>query len=270
MPFGSLTDDEQFIQRRIKQLPGGFLDRDTMTFQFSSHSWIIRVDDRTVLVDPCSGNGRRRDMPFFNNLGQPYLERMSAVGVTAESVDIVFCTHLHSDHCGWNVMDVDGAWTPTFPNAEYVFVDTEFRRWDPAAGQPHANDFNESVFDECVRPIVEAGQASIVSAPHSMSPSLSIEAAAGHTRGHTLLRLESEGELAYFTGDALHHPAQISRPELHLQGCDDLSAAIATRRVLLSRVHAEGALIFPAHFAAPHYGAIGCDDGELVFLPGGA
>ena len=222
-----------------------------------------------MLVDPCNGNGRKRSMPFFDDLDLPYLDRLAAVGVPPDSVDIVFCTHLHNDHCGWNVMDVGGVWTPTFPNARYLFVDTEFRRWNPTSGKVHPNDFNESVFEECVRPIVEAGQATIVSVPHVVSASLSIEAAGGHTIGHAILRLESEGERAYFTGDALHHPAQVTRPELHLSGCDDLPAAIATRQSLLSRIHAEAAFIFPAHFSVPHYGRIGRADDELVYLPGG-
>jgi hypothetical protein len=41
-------------------------------------------------------------------------------------------------------------WVPTFPRAQYLFAEAEYRRWDPAG--PHANQYNESVFDECVRP----------------------------------------------------------------------------------------------------------------------
>src|SRR5262245_61054494 len=120
VPFTLLTDDQAFIARRITPLPGGFLDPATMTFRFSNHSWIIRVDGLTVLVDPCNGNGRTRAVPYYNDRDFPYLERLAATGETAETVDFVFCTHLHNDHCGWNTHQVDGQWVPTFPNAQYV------------------------------------------------------------------------------------------------------------------------------------------------------
>jgi len=270
VPFTLFTDDENFIARRITPLPPGFLDPATMTFQFSNHSWVIRVDGLHVLVDPCNGNGRRRAVPHFDNLQLPYLERLAATGVTAEAIDVVFCTHLHNDHCGWNTQQVGGKWVPTFSNAQYLFVDTEYRRWDTTNGDPHPNDFNESVFDECVQPVVDAGQARLVTAPHAISQSLSIEFAPGHTTGHSMLRLESNGARAYFTGDVFHHPAQITRCELHLPGCDDLPLAIATRQALVRRIYEEHALLLPAHFSDPHYGSLGVDGDEVVFLPSGA
>jgi glyoxylase-like metal-dependent hydrolase (beta-lactamase superfamily II) len=235
------------------------------TFQFSNHGWLVRVDGLTVLVDPCNGNGRRRQVPFFNDLNLPWLDRLRAAGAAPEEVDIVFCTHLHSDHCGWNTTRVGGRWVPTFPRAEYLFADEEYRRWDPAA--PHANQYNESVFDECVRPVVAAGQARIITPPFVVADSLTVETAPGHTAGHALLRLESRDERAYFTGDAFHHPVQVERPELCLPGCDDPAQAVATRRALVSRLERERAYLFPAHFAAPHYGRVERQEAGFRFMP---
>jgi glyoxylase-like metal-dependent hydrolase (beta-lactamase superfamily II) len=274
VPLLALTDDEAFLARRIAPLPSGFLDPDTRTFQFTCQSWVIRVDGRTTLVDPCNGNGRTGRPPVFNDLDTSYLDRLAALGTPAEAVDVVFCTHLHNDHCGWNTQLVDGRWDPTFPNARYLFVDTEYARWDTDRPDHHANDFNVSVFDECVRPVVEAGQAGIVPAPYEISSSLAIEPAPGHTEGHSMLHLASEGTHAYFVGDVLHHPVQVFRPELHLPGCDDLARAVATRRAVFRRAADEQALVFPAHFPDPHHGRIevgGPGAGEeFVFVPGGA
>ena len=145
---------------------------------------------------------------------------------------------------------------PTFPNATYLFVDDEYRRWDTANPDRHPNTFNPNVFDECVRPVVEVGQAQLISIPYQVSESLTIEAAPGHTVGHSLLRLVSSGAKAYFTGDAFHHPVQMTRPDSHLPGCDNLDAAIKTRKLLIQRILEEGAFIFPAHFPDPHYGRL--------------
>ena len=82
-----------------------------------------------------------------------------------------------------------------------------------------------------------------------------------------MLRLESNGETAFFVGDVVHHPVQIFRPELHLPGCDDLAAAIQTRRTFFERASVSGAAVFPAHFAEPHHGRIGLDhEEEFAFV----
>ncbi len=84
-----------------------------------------------------------------------------------------------------------------------------------------------------------------------------------------MLHLVSHGVTAYFTGDAFHHPVQLTRPELHLPDCDDLSTAVATSRSLVQRLLDEHALVFPAHVPAPHYGGLALDD-EVCFVPGSA
>jgi glyoxylase-like metal-dependent hydrolase (beta-lactamase superfamily II) len=272
IPIAAFSDDAEFIASSIAPLPDGFLDPETMTFQFCFQSWIIRVDGLTILVDPCNGNGRQRgNVPIFDDLDTPYRERLAALGTPAEAIDCVFCTHMHNDHCGWNTHQVDGRWVPTFPNATYVFVDAEYARWDTSSPDVHPNDFNVSVFDESVRPVVEAGQAKIVALPYALSPCVTIEPAVGHTVGHAMLRLKSDGATAYFVGDVVHHPVQVFRPDLHLPGCDDLTAAIATRRTVFRRASENGAILFPAHFAEPHHGRVENDgDEEFAFVAGGA
>ncbi|OHV57192.1 hypothetical protein BCD48_43330 [Pseudofrankia sp. BMG5.36] len=256
--LGLITDDEALITRRVSPLPDGFLDSASMTFRFSNHSWVLSVDDLTILIDPCTGNGRTGRGHYFDGLDIPYLERLAAAGVSADAIDVVFCTHLHHDHCGWNTRQVDGAWVPTFPAATYLFVDQEYRRWDTARPDRYPNEYNPNVFDECVRPVVDAGLVRIVPTPYQVSPSLTLELAPGHTVGHALLRLVSDGVHAYFSGDAFHHPIQLTRPELHLPGCDDLAAAVETRHALV--------LNFAASRRSPRHGTTsllgGLVDGE--------
>ena len=115
---------------------------------------------------------------------------------------------------------------------------------------------------------MEAGQAEIITLPYRVSASLSVEPAPGHTAGHAVLRLESRGERAYFTGDAFHHPVQATQPELCLPGCDDPGQAAETRQALLARLEGEQAYLFPAHFSAPHYGRVQRADAGFTFAPG--
>src|ERR1700716_4160767 len=41
-------------------------------------------------------------------------EGNAEAGVSPESADYVMCTHLHVDHCGWDIRLLDGRWVPMF------------------------------------------------------------------------------------------------------------------------------------------------------------
>ena len=277
IPIAALTQDAAFVERHLAPFPKGFFEPERQTFEFCAQTWIIRTDELTIVVDPCNGNGRvRPGSPLFTGLNTPWLERFVATGVSPGDVDIVFCTHLHCDHCGWNTYQRDGRWVPTFPRARYLFLHQEYLRWKPKVDRssdpshPRYDEYNENVFEESVRPIFEAGLAQLISAPYRISSELLVEAAPGHTLGHAMLQLYSEGVRAYFVGDVLHHPAQILNPELHLPGCDDLEQAIATRRSMFARARSEGAFLFPAHFAEPHHGRVIKSELGFGFAVGGA
>ena len=78
----------------------------------------------------------------------------------------------------------------------------------------------------------------------------------GHTPGHVVLKLLQEGGGALFCGDALHHPIQVYEPDWSTRFCDDPVQARLSRRKVLEHCAAQGALLFPTHFAAPHVAAI--------------
>ena len=83
-------------------------------------SYLIRTERLTILVDACVGNDKHRPVrPAWHQQKWPWMDNLRAQGVEPEDIDIVMCTHLHTDHVGWNTTFVDGSWVPTFPNAEY-------------------------------------------------------------------------------------------------------------------------------------------------------
>src|SRR5204862_4166196 len=110
----------------------------------SVHSWIVRVDGMTVVVDTGAGNAKERPgLSLFANLDTPYLDDLAQVGVTPAQVDLVVNTHLHADHVGWNTRREGDAWIPTFPNAHYLLPEADVCFWDPARGHsPRLADVN--------------------------------------------------------------------------------------------------------------------------------
>ena len=263
-PIAWLGADPATIEANRSWMAPHFLEAgDTWSLNFQS--WILQVDGKVVVVDPCTGNSRPHPMAPFDMLDIPFIERFRATGVGPEDVTHVFCTHMHHDHCGWNTQLRDGRWVPTFPNARYLFVRREYERWNPNAAGYRAVDYNEGVYERSILPVVEAGLADLVMDRHSVSPSLVIEPAHGHTLGHAMLRLVSEGEEGWFTGDACHHPLQLVAPEIQFGDCDDLAQAIETRRRLAERGLERDALIIPAHLPFPHAGRMRRQDAGVAF-----
>lgn len=265
-PMALLTQDQAFIEANRHWLMPHFLRPDGRR-DFVFQSWIVQVDSKVVVIDPCTGNDRPHRYPFFNKLDTPYIERFSATGIRPERVDYVFCTHLHHDHCGWNTQLRDGRYVPTFPNARYLFVRREYERWDTRLPGHKPVDYNIGVFDQSVLPVIQAGLADLVNDRHRISSSLDIEPAYGHTVGHSILHLASQAKEAYFTGDVFHHPLQINEPGLHLPGCDNLEDAIETRRRVIDVCVERNALVIPAHFPAPHAGWVRRHNGVVTFEP---
>ena len=267
-PVAPLNAPPELIAANAAWLKPTFIDPADDSFALVFQTWVLRTHGLTVVIDPCTGNGRERPvLPFFHRLDTPFLERFEATGVRPAQVDVVFCTHLHCDHCGWNTQLKGGRWVPTFPNARYLFVRREAERWDPARADHRAVDYNVGVWEDSVAPIIAAGLAELVADRHVISPQLTIEPAWGHTLGHSALHLVSAGEALWFTGDVFHHPLEVLDTSLHLDGGDDPAAAAATRRRLLGAIADEGAVMLPAHFPAPHGGHVVRDGAGFGFIP---
>src|SRR5215831_15274597 len=94
-------------------------------------SFVLHAAGRTILLDSCVGEDKeRRLIPEFHRRARTgFLDGLARIGVPAELVDVVFCTHLHIDHVGWNTRLHDNRWVPTFPNARYLTGRREFAYW---------------------------------------------------------------------------------------------------------------------------------------------
>ena len=86
----------------------------------SVHSWLIESAGARIVVDTGIGNHKRRTQPVFNDQNSDFLERLERAGFGRKEVTHVLLTHLHGDHVGWNTIQENGRWLPTFPNAAYI------------------------------------------------------------------------------------------------------------------------------------------------------
>jgi glyoxylase-like metal-dependent hydrolase (beta-lactamase superfamily II) len=147
---------------------------------------VIDVGTRRVLVDPCVGNGKKRNLPFWNDRNYPFMERLAEVGLTTDSIDTVVHTHLHADHVGWATTFVDGAWTPTFASARHLYTERELEFC-------RANPFDPEVYGDSVEPIFAAGLADVVAEDADLGDGMRLEPSPGHTLTSSTTRCSSRG-----------------------------------------------------------------------------
>ena len=70
-----------------------------------------------------------------------------------------------------------------------------------------------AAFHDTVKPVFDAGLVDLVETDHRICDEIELEPTLGHTPGHVSVRIRSKGEEALITGDFLHHPCQLARPE---------------------------------------------------------
>jgi glyoxylase-like metal-dependent hydrolase (beta-lactamase superfamily II) len=216
--------------------------------KMSIHSLVVETPTKRIMVDTCLGNDKQgRTVPTWNNLQKPFLEDMARAGYPADSIDMVLCTHLHVDHVGWNTKLAEGQWVPTFVNAQYVFGRTEYDHWNV-----HSSEEPEraAVFNDSVKPIMDAGRAELVASDTRLSEEITLIPTPGHSPGHMSLHIRSDGEEGLLTGDVAHHPIQMAHLEWSSTADFDPVQSAVARRELFARFADTPALVIGGHFGA--------------------
>ena len=212
-------------------------------------SYLVRTRHHCILIDSCCGHQKTYAEPpeWHQRSNEVWLSNLQAAGVHPEDVDYVFCTHLHSDHCGWNTRLADGRWVPTFPNARYVFGRDEYRATESE---------NSLIFIENVLPVMEAGQAVLVDLDYALDDEVWLEPAVGHSVGHVAVHLKSGRHHAAMCGDMMHSPLQLAEPGWSPNFDHDLAASAHTRKTFLNTHCESDTLVLTAHFPSPSIGHI--------------
>src|ERR1700682_411862 len=102
-----------------KKAPADEKNRIRMT----TNCLLLKTPKANVLMETGMGSrwsAKERDMYAIEETGR-LPERLGALGVPPEAIDIVLVSHLHFDHAGGCTrVNENGEVVPTFPNADYV------------------------------------------------------------------------------------------------------------------------------------------------------
>lgn len=108
LPVGPLfpsAEPSRLEPHRALLVPDHF-DRAFTTVRLALRTFLLQVDRLNILIDTCVGEHKPRPhlAAWHQREGSGFLARLRRAGVPPEAIDIVFCTHLHADHVGWNTM----------------------------------------------------------------------------------------------------------------------------------------------------------------------
>jgi glyoxylase-like metal-dependent hydrolase (beta-lactamase superfamily II) len=170
------------------------------------------------------------------------LAALEAAGYSADQVDTVVITHMHGDHIGGLATEAG----LTYPNARYVTGAIENNHW-AAAG-------NEN-YDRLIKPI--ADQFTYLDDGGSVASGITAIAAYGHTPGHFVYHLESDGQRLVITADMANHAVwSIGRPDWEVRFDMDKPAAIGTRKRILGMLAADRVPFAAYHLPTPAIGYV--------------
>ncbi|HEX2257592.1 MAG TPA: MBL fold metallo-hydrolase, partial [Afifellaceae bacterium] len=99
-------------------------------------------------------------------------------------------------------------------------------------------------------------------------PGITALAAPGHTPGHTVFRIQSDGATMLWLADVTNHPALFVRnPDWSAVFDMDADQARQTRRRMLDMAAAEGCLVSSYHYPFPAVGHIAREGSGYRLVP---
>ncbi|MFO0732068.1 MAG: MBL fold metallo-hydrolase [Nitrospiraceae bacterium] len=130
---------------------------------------------------------------------------------------------------------------PTFPKARYVVQRGEF---EDAAG---ANERTKASYrSENFSPIAQLNQWEFLDGDTEIAPGITAVVTAGHTRYHQGVRIESQGQVAFFLGDLIPTASHLPLP--YIMGYDLFPIqTLEAKRRLLDRAAEERWLLLFEH-----------------------
>eukprot|EP00658_Telonema_sp_P-2_P061777 TRINITY_DN50446_c0_g1_i2.p1 TRINITY_DN50446_c0_g1~~TRINITY_DN50446_c0_g1_i2.p1 ORF type:complete len:178 (+),score=43.26 TRINITY_DN50446_c0_g1_i2:252-785(+) len=125
------------------------------------------------------------------------LQTLARLGVGPGDIDTVCHSHIHPHHISGNVVrNTEGSEVPAFPEARHVMQAAEYSY---CASSNYRRV--QAAFDRFVAPVETSGQLDLVDGEVDLirgeHGSLTLMPVPGPTPGHMVMRIQSEGHVAY-------------------------------------------------------------------------
>jgi len=232
-------------------------------FDWALNVLLVRSGDKVILVDAGLGG----QFPGFPRAGQ-FPKRLKAAGIDLASITDVVITHMHMDHIGG--MLVDEVKHQLRPDVRVHISAIEVAFWE-------SPDFTLTAMPAPVPDVLRATAKEFISIYSSrvqtfddefeVAPGVVVKLTGGHTPGHAIVYVTSQGERLTFAGDALF-PVAFEHPEWQNGFEHDPQEAESVRVRLLREAAASGEVFVATHLPFPSIGRVAIDGDAFRWIAG--
>ncbi|CAM2155301.1 MBL fold metallo-hydrolase [Pararobbsia alpina] len=237
-----------------------FLQRDM--FDWALNIALVRSGERLILIDSGVGDG----FEYFTRAGQSVM-RLESAGIDLAAITDIVITHMHMDHVGG--LNNDGVKAKLRPDVRIHVAAREVEFWKNP-------DFSKTVMPETVPPALRKAAATFVELYGKnivqfdqtvvVAPGVSARVTGGHTPGHCVVDVASNGEKLTFVGDAIFEVG-FDNPDWQNGFEHDPEASVDVRIALLNEAAETGSLMAAAHIGFPSVGHIAKNGKAFRFVP---
>lgn len=193
----------------------------------STDPMLIQFQGKTLLID--TGVGNKMDERQLRNNGvsaQSQLEdSLASLGLLAEDIDYVLMTHMHADHASGLTKLENEQYVSTFPNAKIHLSSTE---WNELR-QPNIRSRNTYWKEnwEAIQSQVEIFENEL-----EVMPGIRMIHTGGHSDGHSIIKLEQNGETIIHMADIM--PTHAHQNPLWVLAYDDypMTSVFAKEKIM--------------------------------------
>ena len=226
----------------------------------SVNGYLINTGTKLILID--SGAAGLFG-PTLGNLAT----NLKAAGYQPEQVDEIYITHMHADHVG-GLMNGDKL---AFPNATVRADQHDADFWLSQANLDKAPADAKGFFQGAMaslNPYVAAGKFKAFNGDTELVPGIKAVAAPGHTPGHSIYRVESQGQTLVLWGDLMHVAAvQFGDPSVTIQFDTDSKNAAIQRKRAYAEAAKQGYMVGSAHLSFPGLGHLRAEGKGYAWVP---
>lgn len=251
MKFGSF-EIIPFVEQRFK-LDGGSMfgvipkkiwgkllpSDENNLIPMQANLFLLKANGKNILLDTGLGDViSERERKIYAATGETNIETgLKQLGYSREDIDIVFLTHLHTDHSGGAVVETESGLKPRFPKATHIVQQDE---WEDAI---NPDERTAAVYiPERLKVLESAGLLEFINGDKELLPGIKAVKTGGHTRGHQAIEAISDGTTVVYYADIVpseHHIRVPFVPSTDLFPLDTMKV----KRELLKRLLSENIII---------------------------
>lgn len=227
-----------------KMLTDNFLPTDNVVLE--QNIPIVNTGDKLVMFD--SGMGLSK---MFGPTTGRLLKSLGEAGIDPANIDVFVASHAHIDHVGGLVGE---GGKKLFPNATIYLSQLDFDFWTDESNQKANKDF---VAHARLNLLPYREQIKFYKDGEEFLPGIQAMHAPGHTVGHTVFVLTSQGKSMAYIGDLTHHQILLmERPLTQFAYDTDPAQSAQTRVKYLDMFATQKVPVLAYHFPWPGIGHV--------------